>query len=455
MRCAKINGNSKTSLKPQNNRKRPSFGSIAIAVIIAIFAVVILRGLSNDQTQKAAYQAAHPTPPPGGWARKDVAHLNEVLNRLFAPALANSGLYSLAVMDTRGDIIYDNAASTAVVPASVQKIIIADATLNDFGPNYRFVTSFAADRPISQDGTLDSNLWIVFSGDPALRTNDLRDGVETLERKALREVHGHLALDSSALSGPEINPHWNPDDSDQDFQTAISAISIDGNTVEHDNGGNKTWTPISNIANFASVLLAKMFLQGDIKFSQPRPLIERAPLTSVALWQHESPPLSWILNRMLTFSDNHFAEQLLRSLGARSGKSNDDDGGIGAENAFLKARNIPIRGLFLVDGSGLADANRVSALTLTSLLNNAQQQDGGKLYALLPQAGKGTMKHYRFGKAIGRVRAKSGHLAIADSLAGYVDTLHHGRIEFAFMINTAPVSPDAVYSKVVEVLSTL
>ena len=421
--------------------------------MIAIFAVVILRGVSNDQTREAEYRAAHPTPPPGGWARGDVKKLNVALNKMFAPALANSGLYSLAVMDTRGDVIYDNAAATAVVPASVQKLIIADATLHDFGPDYRFTTSFVGDRPMGQDGTLQGNLWVVFSGDPSLRMTDLRDGVLSLERGGLRSVNGSLALDTTAMRGPEINPHWNPDDADQDYQTAIGAISIDGNTIEHDNGGAKSWTPIQNIASFASVQLEKMFLQANIRFSASRPTIEPAPLTSVILWKHRSPPLTWILNRMLTFSDNHFAEQLLRALGGRSGKAPDDDGGIGAEKAFMQSRNISMGGLFLVDGSGLADANRVSALTLTKVLNSAQRVDGGRLYDLLPSPGNGTLKHYRFGSADGKVRAKSGHLAIADSLAGYVDTARHGRIEFAFMINDAPASPDAVYAKVVEELS--
>src|SRR6185437_6326287 len=142
MHCAKIIVNSKSNLKQSNKNKRPPAGTIVIGVIIAIFAVVILRGLSNVQTEKAAYVAAHPTPPPGGWARADVKHLNVALNKLFAPALTNSGLYSLAVTDARGDVIYDNAAATAVVPASVQKIIIADTTLHDFGPDYKFTTSF-------------------------------------------------------------------------------------------------------------------------------------------------------------------------------------------------------------------------------------------------------------------------------------------------------------------------
>src|SRR5215469_5189114 len=169
MRFVKITVNSKNNLKQSNAPKRPGAGTIVIGVIIAIFAVVILRGFSNDQHQKAVYQAAHPTPPPGGWSKRDGKHLYTLLMKMFAPALANSGLYSLAVFDTRGDVIFDDAANTAVVPASVLKLVVADSTLNDFGADYRFTTSFMGAHPIQQDGTLDGNLWFVPSGDPSLR----------------------------------------------------------------------------------------------------------------------------------------------------------------------------------------------------------------------------------------------------------------------------------------------
>lgn len=455
MRSAKITENSKNNLKPSNERKRPPIGTIVIAIVIAVFSVIILRGVSVDQHQKAVYNAAHATPPPGAWTPAERKKLNSILGKIFSPALGNSGLYSLAIVDARGSLVYDNAANTAVVPASVLKLIVTDASLNSFGSDYRFVTMLAGEHAVSQDGRLDGNLWLVASGDPSLRSNDLRDGVDTLARSGLREITGGVAIDATAMKGPEINAHWNPDDANQDYQTAISAVSIDGNTVEHGTGENKTWTPIHDMPQYASVLLGRLLAQAHVRVDRGS-VVEPAPLSSVSLWQHRSPPLTWILQQMLKFSDNHAAEQMLRALGGRVGKVGDDESGIAAETAFLRSRNIPIDGLFLVDGSGLADANRVTALTLARLLYDANARDGGMLYSLLPRGGKdGTLKRYRFNEALNHVRAKTGHLAIADSLAGYLDTAHHGRISFVFMINDAPASPDTTYVKAVDALSKL
>ena len=37
--------------------------------------------------------------------------------------------------------------------------------------------------------------------------------------------------------------------------------------------------------------------------------------------------------------------------------------------------------------------------------------------------------------ALGRARAKSGHISNVDALAGYVDTRRHGRVAFAILVN--------------------
>ena len=109
-------------------------------------------------------------------------------------------------------------------------------------------------------------------------------------------------------------------------------------------------------------------------------------------------------------------------------------------------------GLHLVDGSGLAHANRVAAITLARILSHFDSQPGGNaLYLLLPRGGKdGTLDSYRFTSAAGRVRAKSGHLADAASLAGYVQTEKHGRVVFAFMINGSPGDPDSAIVSAVD-----
>ncbi len=87
---------------------------------------------------------------------------------------------------------------------------------------------------------------------------------------------------------------------------------------------------------------------------------------------------------MLIHSDNHFAEQLMRSLGGTSGGTADDRTGIETEKHVLAAQAIPTPGLHLVDGSGLAHANRIAAITLARLLARFDAQPRGNIvYPLL------------------------------------------------------------------------
>jgi D-alanyl-D-alanine carboxypeptidase/D-alanyl-D-alanine-endopeptidase (penicillin-binding protein 4) len=107
--------------------------------------------------------------------------------------------------------------------------------------------------------------------------------------------------------------------------------------------------------------------------------------------------------------------------------------------------------LRLFDGSGLSDQNRVAAMTLARLLSDEEPS----LYRLLPLGGReGTLEDYDFTSALGRVRAKSGHLSNVSALAGYVTTYHHGRVAFAFLIDGSPADPDAAIVRAVDRLAT-
>ena len=142
---------------------------------------------------------------------------------------------------------------------------------------------------------------------------------------------------------------------------------------------------------------------------------------------------------MLYVSDNHYAEELLRAVGGAGGEP-DDAGGVEAERRFLEREGIPVPGLRLFDGSGLSPSNRVAAITIGRLLLSQE----AALYHLLPLGGReGTLADYGFTSALGRVRAKSGHLSDVSSLAGYANTTHHGRVAFAFLIDGSPADPDA------------
>jgi D-alanyl-D-alanine carboxypeptidase/D-alanyl-D-alanine-endopeptidase (penicillin-binding protein 4) len=333
-----------------------------------------------------------------------------------------------------------------VAPASVQKLIVAASALDALGPRYRYHTIFAARDPAG-DGVLDGNLWLVGSGDPSLQSSDVRNGVAVLLRSGLRRIDGGVVIDSTALSGPAYNPHWDAEDDGQDYATPTSAISLDGDTIESTgDGGQPVWTPMQDVQRYVAGQTQTMLRARGI-LASTSPNLGAAPLETVVLWDHKSAPLSELEAHMLFLSDNHYAEQLLRTVGAEVTGESSDDGGVGAERHFLTRLGVPSPGLRLLDGSGLSRNNRVAAITVARLLVAEEPS----LYRLLPRGGReGTLADYDFTTALGRVRAKSGHLSNVASLAGYAATMHHGRVAFAFLIDGSPADPDAAIVRAVD-----
>ena len=497
--------------KRRSKRSRAAKRSLVLIILFGVIALAIWSmarsffAPSPPGTRPVPRAAVRPTPVPAPWTPAQIAALRRTLNDAFAPALSQR--YSLAVIDATGRVIYSDRDRSAVAPASVQKLIVADAALNLLGPGYRFHTLLAA-TGAPDDGTLDGNLWLIGSGDPSLRSQDLRSGVRVLSRSGLRHIDGAIAVDASMMSGPEINPHWDPSDANEDFQVPTSAVSLDDDTAEfrvyglHPGeparvavvpssrdirltgtvrtsasddaviiapespnlfvlGGDipadteeKFWLPVHDMPMYVADVFRRMLKQAGITVAQP-PQFSKAPLDTIVLWDHRSAPLRALIGHMLFVSDNHYAEQLMRTLAVDAGEAGTDANGLAVERAFLRSRGIPIDGLHSVDGSGLAEDNRVCALTLAWILSDAELRDHGtELYSLLPAGGRdGTLINYDFTTALGRVRAKTGHLSDASSLAGYVNTMHHGRLAFAFMINDSPGDPDSAYVRAVDRLA--
>ncbi len=381
------------------------------------------------------------------------------LRGAFAPALAGAGRWSFAVLSADGRTVFDDRSDRAVAPASVAKLIVAATALDALGTAFRYHTMFTAGQTIAADGTLDGNLWLVGSGDPSLRSDDVRGGIGTLARAGLKRISGRVAVDSTAMRGPEINPHWDPDDVGQDYAAPTSALSIDGDTIESHVvvGGieERFWTPVRGVSQYVAEIVERMLHARGIT-TGAGPIASRAPVDTIVLWDHRSASLRSLETHMLFFSDNHYAEQLLRTLGAdAAGEGDDDAAGLAVERRFLSERGIPDPGLHLADGSGLSDEDRVAAITLARVLSDAHLRGGdASLYLLLPQGGRqGTLADYDFTTALGRVRAKSGHITGVSSLAGYVNTARHGRVAFAFLINGSPGDPDAAIVRAVNRLA--
>lgn len=441
-------------------------------------------------------------PAAPAWGEAAKRDLRAAIERALAPATALSYDRSCAVVAQDGTLLYSDRSAKAVVPASTLKLVVAAAVLAQFDPGYRFHTRFAAQPP--RDGTVPGDLWLVGSGDPSLRSDDLRRGVTKLYAAGIRAVEGGVAVDARALAGPELNPFWNPGDVNEDFMAPTSGVSVDEDTVEFRIAGTSAgqpaairvkprsgavsyfgsiatgdaddvvvaamgtpgvfrvsgtippgvreifYLPVHDIPHYAGVVLSRFLRDAGIAVGA-MPRTGRVPLDAQTLWDHPSPALTQLVHHMMIFSDNHFAEQFLRVLGATRGRP-DDAHGLAAERSALKNERIPVPGLHLVDGSGLADANRIAAITLVRLLAHSDANaSGNALYPLLARGGlDGTLKRYHFVQARGRVRAKSGHLASVSALAGYVDTRHHGRVAFAFLFNGLRDEADPAVSAAID-----
>ncbi|HEX4014065.1 MAG TPA: D-alanyl-D-alanine carboxypeptidase/D-alanyl-D-alanine-endopeptidase [Candidatus Cybelea sp.] len=428
-------------------RKRRLFAFLTL-VTVATLAI----WLWNDGHSRGSGRSIAATPPPAPktiarasfsppWTNRERFALDAALRGAFASALNGAHQWSLAVLGSDGRLIYDDSSARAVAPASVQKLIVAASALDALGPRYRFHTIFAAGATPA-DGTLDSDLWLVGSGDPSLQSSDLRNGIGELSRSGVRRIDGAVVVDATAQSGPGRNPHWGLDDDGQDYAPPTSAISLDGDTIEsHETIGGAAqavWTPMTDVTRYVAAQTKALLAARGIVSADP-PAIGSAPLSSIVLWDHRSAPLNTLEAHMLYVSDNHYAEQLLRTVGGAGGQP-DDSGGVWAERQFLQRAGIPAPGLRLYDGSGLSPSNRVAAITISRLLISQERS----LYHLLPLGGReGTLADYDFTTALGRVRAKSGHLSDVSSLAGYANTTHHGRVAFAFLIDGSPADPDA------------
>ncbi|HET9392292.1 MAG TPA: D-alanyl-D-alanine carboxypeptidase/D-alanyl-D-alanine-endopeptidase [Candidatus Rubrimentiphilum sp.] len=468
--------------------RRSSKPSRALSCAPAVFVALLAACGHASAPSKPPVAAPQRTPAPA-WGSAAKSDLQNTIRQALSPALARAYDWSCAVIAEDGTLLYDDHSTRAVVPASAQKLIVGDVVLTRLRPHYRFHTLLAA-AEAPRDGTIGGDLWLVGSGDPSLRSDDLRRGVTKMQSAGLRAVTGGVAVDGSALAGAELNPHWNPGDANEDFMAAISGVSIDEDTVEFRIAGTSAgqpaqvrikpqsaaviyygsiatgnaddvivaatgtpnvfrlagtippgvreifYLPVHGIPHYAGTVLTRFLRDAQITVARG-PSVRRVPQDAAILWDHPSPELMQLVHHMMIFSDNHFAEQFLRALGASAGGPADDATGLATERAVLRGKGIPTPGLHLVDGSGLSDANRVAAITLARIL---AMDD---LYPMLARGGlDGTLKWYHFAQANGRVRAKSGHLSSVSSLAGYVNTRRHGRVVFAFLINGPPDPSD-------------
>ncbi len=154
----------------------------------------------------------------------------------------------------------------------------------------------------------------------------------------------------------------------------------------------------------------------------------------------ESPPLSEIIRIVNKFSQNLYAELLLRTIGRVKGQieKDSDDAGIEIVKNFLRQAKIDPANLAIYDGSGLSRRDLINVLSTTELLRYMSKSSNFETFHnSLPIAGvDGTLRR-RMSNTVAqeKVQAKTGTLSNTSSLSGYVTSAVGETFIFSIMID--------------------
>ncbi|HLB09270.1 MAG TPA: D-alanyl-D-alanine carboxypeptidase/D-alanyl-D-alanine-endopeptidase [Gemmatimonadaceae bacterium] len=179
------------------------------------------------------------------------------------------------------------------------------------------------------------------------------------------------------------------------------------------------------------------------------------------LFTIESPRLREILPALEKPSQNQIAEILYKTLGrVFTGVGSADSGRVVIERQ-LAAWGAAPDGYVIRDGSGLSRYDYLSPETIVRVLDKIRADSAFQVfYDALPIAGvDGSLEHRMRGTAAaGNVHAKTGSVANARSLSGYVTTADHHMLLFSLLANNWTVkqaSVDSVQSRIAVMLASL
>jgi D-alanyl-D-alanine carboxypeptidase/D-alanyl-D-alanine-endopeptidase (penicillin-binding protein 4) len=358
------------------------------------------------------------------------------------------GTFSGVVLDpASGRALWERDAGRALVPGSAAKLLTGAAALLTLGQTDRLVTRVTT-------GAEPGTVVLIGGGDPTLtaapkgtdtvypspaRLEDLAEQVRAAAPAPVRRV----LVDTTRYTGPALAPGWSSADVAAGFVAPIQPLMLDGGRTEPtQQDGPRTREPALAAGRALATLLG-----ADVDAVAEA----AAPAEAQVLGSVSSPMVADLVEHMTRTSDNVLAEVLAREVALARGGAPTFDGGVEQVVAALGQTGFDTTGTVLLDGSGLTRSSRVPAQLLGAVLAEAAAPVRGEesapvlrpIVSGLPVAGGDGTLDERFERgsptAAGRgvVRAKTGTLSGANSLAGVVTDADGRLLVFALMSNGA------------------
>ncbi len=361
--------------------------------------------------------------------------------RLRARLRRGGGASGLFVLDAEtGGRVCGSHGRRRRIPASNMKLFTTATALARFGPEERLETSIWRSGDVDAAGVLHGNLYLVGGGDPALSSpifaRRFLGGVGTnlfgltplVESAGISRVTGHLYADDTifdrvrgvADSGYRTSPYIGP----------LSGLNYDSGYSD------------DRARRFASdpPIVAAGALAGDLRAAGVRVSrdVSRRALPEQGtekIGEVGSPKMKALTNETDVYSNNFYAETLLKDIGAHFGGGGTTGAGVKVVKRYVRGLGS---GVQQIDGSGLTRSNRVTPAQVARLLVAMRKTPAGEDFvASLPVAGReGTVAtRMRGTAAAGRCRTKTGTLTGVSALSGYCFNRDGKVMAFSILMN--------------------
>jgi D-alanyl-D-alanine carboxypeptidase/D-alanyl-D-alanine-endopeptidase (penicillin-binding protein 4) len=403
----------------------------------------------------------------------------EALQGLADWVRGRGGTLSARVLDSDSSSVWaEFGAQNALNPASNMKVITTAVALERLGAEYRFSTGLYG----KQEGDHVDTLVLRGQGDPSLDTEDLWELARALRSLGVSKV-GQILVDQSRFDDQFVPPAFEQQPNEwASFRAPVSAVALERNAVtlnvlpgEAGQPARAWFEPpgivtiegavetrragagegvqlslqtrgtelVAQLGGYAAKGMGRLRYERRLEDPRRAPGLALRELLLASGIQvqgavglggkqdeprlafHESAPLGQLVSEMGKNSDNFYAEMLFKVLGAEAtgGPARSEDGARVVQQ-WLAQHGLLSADTRILNGSGLFDANRVSAATLSGTLLAVRQNPAvyPEFLAQLAIGGVDGTLHGRFRKLKAQriIRAKTGTLAAAVALSGYV-----------------------------------
>ncbi len=304
-------------------------------------------------------------------------------------------------------ILFSHNADALMIPASTLKLLTALTAFHTLGEDYRFQTEFYMDSA--------SNLKIKGYGDPLLISEVIAD-IATLLHDRLR-ASGHslsnIIVDPSYFDRAVVIPGVT--DTAEPYDSPNGALCVNFNTVNFktvngDYTSAESQTPLlpmtldrikktglsrgritlshqkDELVLYAGNLF-KYFLKQAGFTVTGKVLLGKVESADKRILLYKSPyPLNQVIAKMMTYSNNFIANQILLEAGiAQAGPPGTLQKGVTAARKYAE-NQLSMDGLQITEGSGISRKNRITAKNLHEILLKFKpyykllKQDGTDFY---------------------------------------------------------------------------